>query len=61
MTEFEGETTIYCACEYCTGGSIIQTILNKFRRLAPQFHGCGSEYEQDVTLDIEPQEDDRYA
>lgn len=61
MTEFEGETTIYCACENCVGGSIIQTILNKFRRRAPQFHGCGSEYEQDVTIEVEPLEDDRYA
>ena len=72
MTEFEGEANVYCACPYCFGGSILSTIKNKFKQLlvrlhifvnarTPAFYGCGTDYEQDVTLDIEPQIDDRYA
>ena len=59
MTEFEGETTIYCACPYCFGGSILSAIKRFFTR--KDTTGCGTDYEQDVTLDIEPQLDDRYA
>ena len=72
MTEFEGDTTIYCACPYCFGGSILSTIKNKFKQSlvrlhlfvnarTPAFYGCGSEYEETVTIDVEPMEDDRYA
>ena len=59
MTEFEGETNVYCACPYCFGGSILSAIKLFFTRRLSE--GCGTDYEQQVTIDIEPQEDDRYA
>ena len=59
MAEFEAETTVVCSCPNCTGGSILRAIKLFFtRRLSD---GCGTDYEQQVTVDIEPQEDDRYA